>query len=206
MGYEKTKKSVLISLEKFGLGYLDLMLIHFPGTSGLKNNDPKQAENRKGTWQALEEFVDQGLIKSIGVSNYRPKHIQELMGYCRIKPVVNQIELHPFYVEQDTIEECKKYDIIVQAYSPLARADSGLLKHKVINQIAQNKGLEVGQVIMLWHLQNGWVVLPKSEHEDRIRKNIYLEGLSLTEEEFNQIQKLSQKNQKKVPWNPENIA
>ena len=182
------------------------MLIHFPGTSGLKNNDPKQAENRKGTWQALEEFVDQGLIKSIGVSNYRPKHIQELMGYCRIKPVVNQIELHPFYVEQDTIEECKKYDIIVQAYSPLARADSGLLKHKVINQIAQNKGLEVGQVIMLWHLQNGWVVLPKSEHEDRIRKNIYLEGLSLTEEEFNQIQKLSQKNQKKVPWNPENIA
>jgi len=89
MGYELTKKSVDESLKKFNLGYLDLMLIHFPGTKGLNKDDPGHLENRKGSWKALEEYVDTGLIKSIGVSNYRPKHIEELMEYARIKPVIN---------------------------------------------------------------------------------------------------------------------
>ena len=97
-----------------------MMLIHFPGTSGLEKNDPKHSENRLGSWKALEEYVDSGLIKSIGVSNYRPEHIEDLMQNCRIKPVINQFEIHPLYVEYDTIETCKKYDIIVQAYSPFA--------------------------------------------------------------------------------------
>ena len=113
MGYELTKKSVEQSLANFDLGYLDLMLIHFPGTEGLQKDDPKHLENRKGSWKALEEFVDSGLIKSIGVSNYRPNHIEELVEYARIKPVINQFELHPLYVEHDTIETCRKHDIIV---------------------------------------------------------------------------------------------
>ena len=107
MGYELTKKSIEQSLKNFNLGYIDLMLIHFPGTMGLPKKDPNHLKNRKGSWRALEEYVDAGLIKSIGVSNYRPKHIEELMEYSRIKPVINQFEIHPLYVEHDTMEICR---------------------------------------------------------------------------------------------------
>ena len=88
-GYEKTKESVEASLKKMDVEYIDLMFLHFPGTKGLEKDDPKHIENRHGSWKALEEFVDKGLIKSIGVSNYLPHHIEDLLQVCRIKPVVN---------------------------------------------------------------------------------------------------------------------
>ena len=109
-----------------------MILIHFPGTKGLDKNDPKHKENRISSWKALEEFVESGLIKSIGVSNYRPHHLDELMEIAKIKPVVNQIELHPMYVEYDTIENCQKHGVLIQAYSPFARFHKDLIEHATI--------------------------------------------------------------------------
>ena len=85
------------------------MLIHHPSSSGLKHKDPKNVTNRHESWKVMEDFVDKGLIKSIGVSNFKVKHLQELLPIARIKPVVNQIELHPLYVEQETLDFCQQH-------------------------------------------------------------------------------------------------
>jgi diketogulonate reductase-like aldo/keto reductase len=120
MGYEKTKKAVEIALANLDLEYIDLMFLHFPATEGLEKKDPMHVEKRHGSWKALEELVEAGKLKFIGISNFLPHHIEALLKVCKIKPVVNQFEIHPMYVEHDTIECCRKNNIIVQAYSPFA--------------------------------------------------------------------------------------
>ena len=85
-----------------------MMLLHFPATEGLEKKDPLHIENRHGSWRALEEFVEQGLIKSLGISNFLPHHIEDLLKVCKIKPVCNQFEIHPMYYEHDTIENCRQ--------------------------------------------------------------------------------------------------
>eukprot|EP00347_Sterkiella_histriomuscorum_P018858 403343902 len=204
-GYELTKKSVEQSLVNFDLGYIDMMLIHFPGTEGLEKDDPKHLENRKGSWKALEEFVDAGLVKSIGVSNYRPNHIEELMEYSRIKPVVNQFELHPLYVEHDTIETCRKHNIIVQAYSPFAQFKPTIVENEVLKDIAAKHNLDLARVVLLWHIAKGFNVLPKSATEGRIKSNIELDGLSLTDEDVERIDELGRTQRFKVMLGPKRL-
>jgi len=202
MGYELTKKSAHESLRKLDVGYLDVMLVHFPGTEGLPFDDPRHAENRKGSWRALEEFVDSGLIRSIGVSNYRPHHLEELMAHSRIKPVINQVELHPLYVEQDTIDACRKHGILVQAYSPFAQGKARLLEHPVLLELSAKHRLNVGRVILLWHLAKDFNVLPKSATEARVRDNILLDGLSLDPEDVARIDEMGRNESFKVEWDP----
>ncbi|CDW88713.1 aldo keto reductase [Stylonychia lemnae] len=206
MGYELTKKQVEVSLKNFDLGYIDMMLIHFPGTAGLPKDDPMHLQNRKESWKALEEYVDSGLIKSIGVSNYRPHHIEELVEYARIKPVVNQFELHPLYVEYDTIETCRKHNILVQSYSPFAQFKPTITENEVLKGISVKYNLDIARVILLWHIANGFNVLPKSATEERIKSNIELEGLALSEEDLAQINELGQNNRFKVCWDPKDYA
>ena len=206
MGYELTKKSTEESLRKLDIGYLDIMLIHFPGTEGLPFDDPRHSENRKGSWKALEEFVDAGLIRSIGVSNYRPHHIEELMEHSRIKPVINQLELHPLYVELDTIATCRKHNIIVQAYSPFAQGKARLLEHPLLKELSAKYSLDVGRVILLWHIANDFNVLPKSATESRVQTNILLDGLALSAEDVARIDALSKTESFKVEWDPKDYA
>ena len=176
-GYEKAKACIEASLKNFDLGYIDLLLIHYPGSSGLDHKDHKNIENRHATWKAMEEYVDAGLVKSIGISNFRPKHIEALLKVARIKPVVNQFELHPLYVEYDTIKACQDNNILVQAYSPFAQFNKKLVEHEVILKISKRTGIDVARLLLVYLLSKGFVVLPKSEHEERIKHNILLEGL-----------------------------
>ena len=206
MGYELTKKSIEESLEKFDIGPLDMMLIHFPGTKGLEKNDPQHKENRAGSWKALEEAVQNGQVKSIGVSNFRPEHLDEIIEIAKIKPAVNQFELHPMYVEYDTIESCNKHGILVQAYSPFAQFNKELIDHPTIQTISKNNNIDTAKVILLWHLAKGWCVLPKSATEERIRQNILLDGLSLTAEEVSQIDELGKTHRLKICWDPKDYA
>jgi diketogulonate reductase-like aldo/keto reductase len=106
-GYEKTKAAVEKSLKVFG-GEMDMMLLTFPGTAGMDPKDEKNKENREDSWRALEEFVVAGKIKNIGVANFKPRHLESLLKIAWIKPVVNQIELHPLYQEHDTLDLCKQ--------------------------------------------------------------------------------------------------
>ena len=114
------------------------MMVHHPSTHGLSPSDPKNIENRHGTWKALEEYVEKGLIKSIGVSNFRPTHLDQLLKVANIKPATNQFELHPLYVEYDTIELCRKHEILIQCYSPFALFNKALVENEIIVKIANS--------------------------------------------------------------------
>lgn len=203
MGYEKTKAAVEASLEKMDLGYINLMLLHFPVNDDLPKEYPNHVEDRQGTWRALEEFVESGKVKSIGVSNFLPHQIETILSIAKVKPAVNQFELHPMYVETETIECCRKNGIVVQAYSPFAQWTEKLVTHPTLIKISEAHGIDVAKVIILWavHPTNGFALLPKSATSTRIASNIQLEGLEglLTESDMADINELA-KEDMPVDW------
>lgn len=181
-GYEKTKANIEKSLESFdstGEGYIDLMVINFPGAKGLRKNDPKNMELRHDSWKCLEEYVFKGHIKNIGVSNFRRNHLDALLNIASIKPVLNQMEVHPLYIDQDTIDACREHEILVQSYSPFGNNNKTVLEHPTLIQIANAHNIDVGRVILLWNLAKGFCVIPKSTNEGRLKSNIMLDGLNL---------------------------
>ena len=203
-GYELAKQCVEDSLKNFDLEYLDLVLIHHPGTEDMDPQDPRNRENRNGTWKALEEFVDQGLVKSIGVSNYQARHIEELWELARIKPVINQFELHPMYIETTTIEACKSHKILVEAYSPFAQWNEKLVENEVVVAVAKRHGIDVARAILLHLLAKGYIVLPKSATEARLANNLLLEGIKLSEEDIRQMDELAKENFK-IEWTSDEV-
>ena len=150
------------------------MFLHFPCNEELPKDYPNHVEERHGSWKALEEFVDSGKIRRLGISNFLPIHIEDIMSIAKHKPVVNQFELHPMYVEKDTIECCRKYGIIVQAYSPFAQWNEKLVQHPTILRISESHKIDVAKVILLWMVNpsNNFAVLPKSATAERIASNI----------------------------------
>ncbi|KAK9762398.1 hypothetical protein K7432_011903 [Basidiobolus ranarum] len=159
-GYKKTLAAFNNSMEQLGLDYLDLYLLHSP------NPGPRK---RKESWLALEELVKKGLIRNIGVSNYGKHHLDELLEYCTIKPVVNQIEIHPWLTRVELVEYCRKLNIAVEAYSPLAKGKK-LDDERLLN-LARKYSKEPAQILLRWSLQHGYIVFPKSDREERIKTN-----------------------------------
>lgn len=194
LGYEKTKKAVETSLELFDLGYIDLFFIHFPVNDELPKDYPNHVQDRHESWKALEEFVDAGKIRQLGVSNFLPIHIEDIFSIAKYKPVVNQFEIHPMYVENDTIEYCRKHGIQVQAYSPFAQWNESLVQHPTLVRIAQAHNIDIARTILLWMIHHGFAMLPKSATTSRIASNIQLVGLSLTDQEVKEIDELQKAN------------
>ena len=195
MTYEKAKQSIDKSLKKLNTDYIDLVLIHWPGVT-----NPQQ---RIDVWKALEEAVEQGKVKSIGLSNFLKKHIEQILNNCKIKPVINQIECHPLYYDKDTIEYCKSQNIIIEAYCPLAEFHKNLIQNKNIVEIAKSLGKSVPQVILRWHLQHQIIPLPKSVHSNYIKENYDLDGLTLSEEQMKVIDGLN--TNFKIDWDPHGL-
>ena len=195
MTYEKAKQSIDKSLKKLNTDYIDLVLIHWPGVT-----NPKQ---RIDVWKALEEAVEQGKVKSIGLSNFLKKHIEQILNNCKIKPVINQIECHPLYYDKDTIEYCKSQNIIIEAYCPLAEFHKNLIQNKNIVEIAKSLGKSVPQVILRWHLQHQIIPLPKSVHSNYIKENYDLDGFTLSEEQMKVIDGLN--TNFKIDWDPHGL-
>lgn len=166
-GYESTKKKIEECLEKASaIGYIDLLLIHTPMTN---------YEKRHGTWLAFQEAVDAGKVKSIGVSNYGIKHLKELFAYpdLKYKPVVNQIELHPWLQRVELVKFCKDNDIALEAYSPLVR---GLkFGDPVLVSLSEKYNVSEAQILIKWSLEQGYVTLPKSVTKERIKSNSELD-------------------------------
>lgn len=173
------------------IGYIDLFLIHSP-IGG--------AAARKNAWAALEKAVEEGRVKSIGVSNYGPKHIEELMKYARIKPVVNQVELHPWCQQRDIVAACKKYDIVVQAYTPLTRARK--FDDPTLVEIASKFGKDPAQILVRWGLQKDLVTLPKSEKEARIISNADVYNFEIDDVSMTKLDALDQGSSGAITWNP----
>ncbi|BFZ62520.1 hypothetical protein YB2330_003619 [Saitoella coloradoensis] len=172
-GYEATKRAIRRSLEECGLEYIDLYLIHSP--YGGKRQ-------RLESWEAMEEAVDDGMIRSIGVSNYGVSHLRELLATePQIPPAINQIEVHPFNTRVDITSFCVQHGIVVQAYAPLAKAMR--FNHPVLKRVASKVGKTPAQVLVRWSLEKGYVPLPKSVREARMKENADVFGWGLEDED-----------------------
>ena len=208
-GFKEAQKAIRTTLAHFQKrGYLDLYLVHWPGVSGLDPKDPQNGERRRGSWAALEEAYEAGLLKAIGVSNYDIKHLQEMKEYARIQPMVNQIEIHPLYYPKELIEYCEKNNIVVQAYSSLAAnkliSAEYLEKHPCISEAAARHSKTPAQVLLKWALQHNLAIIPKSTHAGRIKENIDLFDFTLSEQEMQQLDALD--SREKVCWEPSVVS
>ena len=182
-GYEKTKKAFADSMERLGLAYLDLYLIHWPANKKQFGDEAKRINAE--TWRALEELYASGKVKAIGLSNFLPRHMEELMETAVVKPMVDQIEFHPGWAQLDVSEYCQKNDIVVEAWSPLGR--NNVLDNKVLKSIGAKYGKEAAQICIRWVMQHGILPLPKTVNPDRMVKNADVFDFELTAEEMKTI-------------------
>jgi 2,5-diketo-D-gluconate reductase A len=174
--YEEAKKAFDLSAQKLGLDYLDMFLIHWPVPEQDKYAD---------AWRALVELKNQGRIRSIGVSNFLPSHIDRIVAETGVKPVINQLELHPQYQQRDIRGYHDQHDIKIECYSPLG--SGAVLDNETIAEIAEKHGKSVSQIILRWELDQGLIVIPKSTHEERIAENFDVFGFELDDEDRRRI-------------------
>lgn len=185
-GYENTLKAFNKTLEDLQLDYLDLYLIHWPIAKASKNN---WQEANTESWRALEELYSQGKIKAIGVSNFLPHHLEPLLENAKIKPMVNQIEFHPGMLQEETVEFCKKHDILVEAWAPFSNGQ--ILTNPVLKEIADKYKKSVAQLSLRWIIQKGIVPLPKSVTPERIKSNLEVFDFEINEQDVDRIDKLT---------------
>lgn len=180
-GYEATFNALCESLDKFGLDYLDLYLIHSPAECEIK---------RLESWRALETAQRLGKVRSIGVSNFGAAHIENLLENARVVPAVNQVEVHPFCQRQPLVDLCNKNGIVIEAYSPLARGNK--LQDPTIGAIAEKYGKTPAQILLNWSASKGNIVLPKSLTAHRIQSNLQSFDFKLNDEDVATIDALEE--------------
>ena len=185
-GYENTKKAFAESMERLGLEYMDLYLIHWPANKKQFGDEAKKIN--ADTWRALEELYTEGKIRAIGLSNFLPHHIEELMEGAKVKPMVDQIEFHPGWAQLEISEYCQKKDIVVEAWSPLGRKDA--LDNEVLREIGAKYQKGTAQVCIRWIMQHGILPLPKTVNPDRMAENADVFDFELTAEEMRTIDEL----------------
>ncbi|MEJ5102108.1 aldo/keto reductase [Chryseobacterium sp. MYb328] len=177
-GYEKAKLAFQRTLDRLQMDYLDMYLIHWPYGDFI------------GTWKALEELYNEGKIKAIGVCNFTIEKLEELKANSTILPVINQIELHPVFQQKELQVYDRENNIITQPWSPLGNGNANLLSNTDLKSIAEKYGKTVAQIILRWHLQEGFVVIPKSVTPSRIEENFNVFDFELTEDEMNVVRSL----------------
>ncbi len=181
-GYDNTMRAFEKSYKNLGLDYIDLYLIHWPIP---KDHEHDYRELNKGTWKAFAELKAQKLIRSAGVSNFLPEHIDYLIEESGITPAVNQIELHPALKQDETVEYCFSRGIVVEAWRPILKGEAD--KCPQLAFVAKKHNVTASQVCLRWELQRGILPLPKSVHADRIRENADIFSFELDEEDLKLI-------------------
>lgn len=186
-GYDNTLTAMEQSLKRLDMDYVDLYLIHWPFP-----------EKTQATWQAMELLHHEGKAKSLGLSNFRKVDIQQLFDFAEIKPVYNQLELHPYLVQQPLVEYCESKKMVVSCWSPLGSGSWSGVKDadKPVNddaviEIANAHDVTAGQVILKWNVQQGRIVIPKAESEKHMQDNLQLDGFKLTADEIKKIDSLN---------------
>ncbi|MGG5178271.1 aldo/keto reductase [Bacillus sp. MM09(2025)] len=179
-GFEKTLAAFESSLERLGLEYIDLYLIHWP--------TPEFGEYVE-TYKALEKLYKDGRVKAIGVCNFEIEHLKHLLAETEIKPVLNQIECHPYLVQKELKDFCQDHDIFIEAWSPLERGGN-VLNDKTIVSISEKYGKTPAQVILRWHLQNNTIVIPKTVTPSRMEENMQIFDFELLENDMEAINNL----------------
>ncbi len=189
-GYEAAKKGLAASLEKLGMDYIDLYLLHQP------------YGDVAGAWKALEEAKEDGVLKSIGVSNMTPKIWKEFLPQASTIPAVNQVECNPFFQQKELKALLVEHDVKIEAYQPLGSGNAAMLSHPAVTKIAEKYGKNAGQIVLRFELQEGLIILPRSTNPERIAGNIDLFDFELTEEEMNAIRAMDTGKGKHDPEAP----
>ncbi len=174
-GYENAKKAFQTSLDKLGLDYLDLYLIHQP------YND------YYGSYRAMEELYKEGRIRAIGVCNFYPERLVDLCMNATVIPAVNQVECHPFFQQKEAMAVMKEHHVQIEAWGPFAEGQKNIFTNDILTKIAGKYGKTTAQVILRWNIQRGVVVIPKSVHENRIQENINIWDFTLSEDDMEAI-------------------
>ena len=190
-GLARARRAFEDSLAVLGLDYVDLFLIHWP-----------VERRRLESWKALEEFKREGRARSIGVSNYTVRHLDELLHAAQIPPAVNQVEFHPFLVQNELLAHCREHGIVLTAYSPLAHGEG--LGDPMLAAIGARHGKTAAQVMIRWAIQHGTSVIPKSTRRDRIHENALVFDFRLDADEMRQIDALDRGM--RTCWDPTPIA
>ena len=180
-GYDECRASVLESLRKLQTNYIDLMLLHQP------------FGDYYGAWRALEDLYAEGVIRAIGVSNFYPDRLVDICSFARIKPLVNQVETHPFNQQTEAQEWMKKYGVQIEAWAPFGEGRGGLFTNETIAKIAAKYNKTVAQVILRWELQREIVVIPKSVHKEHMQENFNVFDFELLDDDMETIASLDKK-------------
>ncbi len=176
--YETARKAIDASLNAMGLDYLDLYLLH------------QAMKDYFSAWRAMEDAYKEGELRAIGVSNFYPHVLTNFCETVEIRPMVNQVELHPYFTQESALETMKYYEVQPEAWAPLGGGRYKPFDDPMLQKIAAAHGKTVGQVILRWNVQRGVVVIPKSTHKERIEENIDIWDFTLTEEEMKRIASL----------------
>lgn len=177
-GYEKTKKAFATSLANLGLEYLDLYFIHQP------------YGDYYGAYKAMEELYKEGKIRAIGVCNFSMDRFVDLYMNCEVKPMINQIEFHPFFQQKEASSLLKKHHCQMQAWGPLNEGQRDIFHHQTLVEIAKKHHKSVAQVILRWHLQCGVITIPKTIHEERMKENMQIFDFILDDQDCDFIKEL----------------
>lgn len=185
--YDGVMRAFTDILEQLKTSYLDQLLIHWPATQG----EPMiwQSQNA-GTWRALEDLYEQGAVKVIGVSNFLPHHLVPLLARARIRPMVNQLEIHPGYPQFATVNFCFKQNIAVQAWSPLGRG--GLTHHPLLIELGEKYGVSPALIALRWSLQHGFIPVVKALDAEHMKSNLDAFGLTLEDEDMTRLDTMQQ--------------
>jgi methylglyoxal/glyoxal reductase len=189
-GYQRALRAFENSLERLGLDYVDLYLIHWPGNA------------RDQSWQALQRIAADGRARAIGVSNYRVDHLEHLLSWAEVVPAVNQVEFSPFLYQRELLDYCNAKGIRLEAYSPLTRGRR--FGDASLQAIARRLGRTPAQVLIRWALQHGLIVIPKSARRERILENADVFGFSLSRKDMTVLDALDERL--RVSWNPDRVA
>ena len=173
--YEGAKRAIETSLRNLGLDYIDLYLIHQP------------FGDYYGAWRAMERLYREGAVRAIGVSNFTPERLVDLCMNQEVKPMVNQIEIHPFFQQNTALRVMEDYGVVPQAWGPFSEAQKDIFHHKTLAKIAGRHGKTTAQVILRWHLQRNIPAIPKTVHRERMIENLNVFDFELTGKEMESI-------------------
>lgn len=179
-GRENVAQAYDTSIKKLGLDYLDLYLVHWPGTNEAVMID---------TWKGMEDLYKDSEVKNIGVSNFQPEHLEALLAQVSIKPVINQVEFHPYFTQNELRKYLDAQKIYMESWSPLMNAQ--ILNDETLIEIGKEVGKSPAQVIIRWNIQHGVIVIPKSITPSRIEENINVFDFELSEDQMNRIDQLN---------------
>lgn len=176
--YEGAKKAFQVSLDKLGLGFIDLYMIHQP------------MNDYYGAWRAMEELYKEGKIRAIGVCNFYPDRLADLCSNADVIPAVNQVELHPFFAQDNALAVMKEFSVQPEAWGPMAEGKHGIFTHPVLTNIGSKYNKTAAQTALRWNIQRGVVIIPKSTHKERMEENLDIWDFQLSDEDMAAINAL----------------